>query len=58
MKMANEAKNENRRCCAAPGASRNDSYADWDMLMVPDGDVADLLPSILLNSSARAIKEI
>jgi hypothetical protein len=37
--MANETKNENHRCCAAPDASRNnDSYADWDALMVTEGD--------------------
>jgi hypothetical protein len=36
--MANETKKENQRCCASPGASRNDSYADWGALMVPEGD--------------------
>ncbi|HEY6389269.1 MAG TPA: hypothetical protein VIX91_26610 [Candidatus Acidoferrum sp.] len=36
--MANETKNENHRCCAAPDASRNDSYAVWQELMVPEGD--------------------
>ena len=33
-----EAKNENHRCCASTGASRNDRYADWDAMMVPEGD--------------------
>lgn len=36
--MTNETRNENHRCCTSPGASRNDSYADWAALMVPEGD--------------------
>ena len=36
--MMNEANNEPHRCCTSPGASRNDSYATWQALMVPEGD--------------------
>lgn len=30
--------NEKHRCCASPGASRNDSYNSWWALMLPEGD--------------------
>lgn len=37
-KTRNKTNNEQHRCCAAPDASRNDIYADWDALMVPEGN--------------------
>jgi len=37
-KTSNETNKEKHRCCAAPDASRNDIYADWDVLMVPEGN--------------------
>ena len=39
-KTRNKTNNEQHRCCAAPDASRNDIYADWDALMRTRGGLA------------------